>query len=867
MNERTWLDSNRDLRALVGNRDWSATALGDQSTWPHHLRTAVDIVLGSPMAMILIWGTEHVIIYNSAYSMLAGDCHPAALGKTVPEVWPEHLEWYRAVLKAGFSGQSLSYKEQPFIVERGGKAEGAWFDLSYSPVRDERAQVSGILCTVVDATETVQSRLRHVSAEMALRLRENELSVIYDNVREIVFYLSVEGSGCFRFLLANRAFHEATGLDERQVIGRLVQQVIPEPSCTLVLQHYRHAIESGTSVGWEEITEYPSGRKTGLVTVTPVFDAHGACTNLIGTVHDITRSKQIEAALREETAILELLNRTGAAIGSTLEIDKLLQLVTDAATQLAGATLGAFFYNATGAEGDALTLRALSGAPREAFEKFGYPHATGLFGQTLNGTPVIRIDDVSSDPRYGHSAPHHGMPPGHLPVRSYLAVAVVSRSGGAIGGLFFGHPAPGVFSERAERLVLAVAAQAAVAIDNARLYEAVQKSAEERENLLASERAARAGAERSSAMKDEFLAMLAHELRNPLAPISSAARYLGMAYKSEPRIDQVAAVITRQVDHMTRIVDDLLDMSRITRGLVTIKKEACDFNEILANAVDQVMPLIESKKQSLTLHGARHPLVIEGDKTRLIQVFANILNNAAKYTQAGGAITLELETAAPDALHIFIRDNGPGMEPDLLQNVFELFVQGKRAPDRSEGGLGLGLALVKKIVELHAGSVTADSKGIGQGSTFNVRLPVLQEQGRPGRPSLQESTLASPCRRASILLVDDNVDAANSLALLLQANGHSVTVKHDGADALQYAASAVPEIMLVDIGMPGMDGYTLARKLRTLPQTANAVLIAITGYGQPEDRQRAEAAGFTHHLVKPVDAERLLALLARGTAL
>ena len=864
MKERAWLDSNAELGALVSTHDWSASPLGDMSTWPPSLRTAVDIVLSSPMAMILICGPAHVIIYNGAYSVMAGIRHPWALGKTVLEVWPEKWDWYCAVLQAGFSGQSLSYREQPFIVERNGKVEEDWFDLCYTPVRDERSQVSSLLCTVVDATEAVGRRQRLESAVIALRQRENELSAIYDNVREIIFYLSVESEGSFRFLLSNQAFHEATGLSESQVVGCLVQQVIPEPSCTLVLEHYRHAIETRTAVSWEETTEYPSGKKTGLVTVTPVFNAQGICTNLIGTVHDVTRSKQIEAALIDETAILELLNRTGAAIGSTLEIEKLLQLVTDAGTQLTGATFGAFSYNTATAESDALTLFSLTGAPREAFERLGQPAATALFGPTFAGTPVIRIDDVLSDPRYGLSTPHHGMPPGHLPVRSYLAVSVVSRSGKVIGGLFFGHSTPGVFTERTERMVLAVAAQAAVAIDNARLYEAVQKSAEEREQLLASERAARAEAERMSAMKDEFLAMLAHELRNPLAPISSAASYLGMAYKSEPHIDQVAGIITRQVNHMTQIVDDLLDMSRITRGLVTIKKTPCNFNEVVANAVDQVRPLLDAKRQTLTVRGVQRLLHIEADRTRLVQVFANILSNAAKYTPAGGEITFDVETAGPDDLHVSIRDNGPGMDIDLLQHVFELFVQGKRAPDRSEGGLGLGLALVKKIVELHSGRVTAYSEGIGQGSTFSVTLPVLRAHGQQGREPVQRISLTRPGSGPSILLVDDNVDAANSLALLLQASGHSVTVKYDGAEALQHAASDAPEVVLIDIGMPGMDGYTLSRRLRNHPHTADAVLIAITGYGQAVDRQRAEAAGFSHHFVKPVDATRLLALLARG---
>jgi CheY-like chemotaxis protein/two-component sensor histidine kinase len=367
-------------------------------------------------------------------------------------------------------------------------------------------------------------------------------------------------------------------------------------------------------------------------------------------------------------------------------------------------------------------------------------------------------------------------------------------------------------------------------------------------------------------MKDEFLAMLAHELRNPLAPISSASKYLGMAFRSEPRIGQVAEIITRQVDHMTRIVDDLLDMSRITRGLVTLRKAPCDFDEILAHAVDQVQPLIESKRQNLQVRNSRGSTYIDADRTRLIQVFANILNNAAKYTPEGSDITVDVEAAAPDALRISIRDNGPGMDEELLRNVFDLFVQGKRAPDRSEGGLGLGLALVRKIVELHSGSVTAYSQGVGQGSMFSVTLPTLQAHGQAGRVPTQQSEPAGPCDGPNILIVDDNVDAANTLAMLLRANGHQVAVKHTGEDALQHCAHEAPDVMLIDIGMPGMDGYRLARNLRKLPQTANAVLIAVTGYGQAKDRQRAEQAGFTHHFVKPVDSAQLLLLLGRDTS-
>lgn len=582
---------------------------------------------------------------------------------------------------------------------------------------------------------------------------------------------------------------------------------------------------------------------------------------------EAVKRARAEQTLREETRMLELLNQTGQIVASTLDMPSLLQSITDAATQLTGAQFGAFFYNTTDERGDAYMLYTLSGAPREAFDDFGHPRATPLFGPTFTGT-LIRSDDVINDPRYGKWRPHHGLPPGHLPVRSYLAAPVVSSSGQTIGALFFGHPAVGVFSKRTEQLITAVAAQAAVAIDNARLYKEAQQAAKERETSLLRERDARAEAERLSRMKDEFLAMLAHELRNPLAPISTAAELLKMMYAKDPHVHKSSEIISRQVTHMTRLIDDLLDVSRVTRDLVTLNKACIDLRTVIQEALDQVRPLIDEKKHQVSLQLPKDWVLVHGDETRLIQAVANVLNNAAKYTPAGGTIDMVLE-ADQQQCQLRIRDNGSGIASDLLPEVFGLFTQGARTLARSQGGLGLGLALVKKLVELHDGHVNAHSGGIGQGCEFTIVLPVTISSTitTPGtalrwQDDDQHEVFTRPLS-LRLAVIDDNADAANALASLLRAKGHTVSVYYTAEDALRAVVNEVPQALLVDIGLPDMDGYELARRLHMLPQTVNSMLIAVTGYGQLQDREQSMAAGFSHHLVKPVDMSVLTAILGQ----
>ena len=363
--------------------------------------------------------------------------------------------------------------------------------------------------------------------------------------------------------------------------------------------------------------------------------------------------------------------------------------------------------------------------------------------------------------------------------------------------------------------------------------------------------------------QNEFLAMLAHELRNPLAPISAAAALLKLPGADERRVRHASEVIGRQVKHMTELVDDLLDVSRVTRGLVTLVKKNVDLRVVVASAVEQARPSIEARRHLLRLNMGAENATVSGDQTRLIQVIVNLLTNAAKYTPHGGQIVLDLSVQGCEVC-LCVSDNGSGIEPSLLPHIFDLFTQGERTPDRAQGGLGLGLALVKSMVALHGGRVQADSRGPGEGSAFSIFLPlvagaeiILPSDSMP----LPLSPRAPQSRPLELVIVDDNVDAAESLAALLSTAGHSVTVLENGLSTLQYAAEHQPQVFILDIGLPDMDGYQLARRLKAQPATANAVFIALTGYGQAHDKVLAKAAGFDHHFVKPVEWQELLQAL------
>jgi signal transduction histidine kinase len=357
--------------------------------------------------------------------------------------------------------------------------------------------------------------------------------------------------------------------------------------------------------------------------------------------------------------------------------------------------------------------------------------------------------------------------------------------------------------------------------------------------------------------KDEFLATLGHELRNPLAPILNSLEILKLSGAfDDDRMRPACAVMERQVHHLNRLVDDLLEVSRITRGIIEVKKEPLDLAAIVRAAVETSRPVLDNLRHELVVDLDGDSMCVAGDPVRLTQVFANLLNNAAKYTNPGGRITVSTRHEGSEAI-VSVKDNGIGIAPALLGQVFDMFMQVDRSTRRSQGGLGIGLTLVRSLVGMHGGSVEARSDGPGLGSEFIVRLPLLVDVSVTTTESRRVETL--PARR--ILIVDDSRDGGESLAMLLRVLGAEVALAHSGRNALESVETFKPDVVLLDIGMPGMDGYEVARRIRSNPANRHISLIALTGWGQDEDRKRSVAAGFNHHLVKPADIEQLRQLL------
>jgi signal transduction histidine kinase/CheY-like chemotaxis protein len=400
-----------------------------------------------------------------------------------------------------------------------------------------------------------------------------------------------------------------------------------------------------------------------------------------------------------------------------------------------------------------------------------------------------------------------------------------------------------------------LAGRAAMALENARLYRTLERE-------IARSREAEEELQDANRRKDEFLAMLSHELRNPLAPIRNAVELMRRVGTNEQRVVMARDVIDRQVTQLARLVDELLDVSRISQGKIVLKKEPVELSKIVAHSVETVRPMIDQREQRLTIEVSPHPVWLMGDFARLSQVLANLLNNASKYTPDHGRIRLAAAGEHGFAT-ITVEDNGTGIESELLPRVFELFVQGDRGLDRAQGGLGIGLTLVKRLIELHQGKVEAQSPGPGKGATFRVTLPSVSAVHTQATPFKPETTSPQVYGRR-VLVVDDNLDAAESTAAFLRLEGHEVKTVGDGTEALSSVPVFAPHVIVLDIGLPGLDGYAVARQLRERGDTNHILLIAMTGYGQREDRERAMGAGFDYHFVKPTNPGQIQRAIEQG---
>jgi PAS domain S-box-containing protein len=720
-----------------------------------------------------------------------------------------------------------------------------------------------------------QSRVELMQAKDALEQRSDELAHALAMLRATLestanAILVTDNNG--RIVDCNSALmnlwdvprERLIGSDHRALVGELAPSRIRQPELFLQQLDKRYA-ESPS--GAADLVQLSDGRMVERVSKSQTID--GREVGRVWTYRDITDRHSSETSLREESGILELLNRTGAAIAATLDLEALLQVITDSATQLSGAQFGAFFYNTVDADGEAFLLYSLSGAPREAFERFGQPRATALFGPTFHGEGPIRIDDVLTDPRYGQWAPHHGMPPGHLPVRSYLAVPVLARDGEVIGGLFFGHARPGMFSERAERVVRGVAAQASIAIDNARLYEDVKSAALEHQRLADSERHARGEAERISRMKDEFLATLSHELRTPLNAILGWSHILMLGKAGPDQVAQGLETIVRNAKAQTRLIEDLLDMNRIISGKVRLDVQPTDLAGVVDAAVESIRPAAEAKDVRLRKIIDPGAGPVSGDPNRLQQVVWNLLSNAVKFTPKHGKVDVLLERVNSH-LEITVTDDGEGIAAEFLPHVFDRFRQADSSTTRHHGGLGLGLSIVKQLVELHGGSVSAKSAGKGTGANFVVALPLAAVRHEPSREhpgtdkNLPPESFDVALDAVTVLVVDDEQDARELICQVLGQCGAVIISAASAAEGLALIQRHKPDVIVSDIGMPEKDGYQFIRELRRLPANAGGQTpaVALTAFARSEDRARAIMAGYQMHIAKPIEPHELLVTIA-----
>jgi signal transduction histidine kinase/CheY-like chemotaxis protein len=538
--------------------------------------------------------------------------------------------------------------------------------------------------------------------------------------------------------------------------------------------------------------------------------------------------------LEAESAAAELrrLQTISDVALTSLAVDDLLRELLGRVRTVLGVDSGAVLL--IDRDRQVLIHRAVSGL-EEGLDQLPIPVGEGFSGRVAQAQGPVVAEDISKIPMYRPLLAARG-------IRSLLGAPLIV-AGRATGVIRVCSTRPRHFDEADARLLQLVADRVALAIEHAHLYEA--------------ERSARSEAEAANRTKDQFLAMLAHELRNPLAPIRSGIYVIGRRLAGDPMVERAQRIIERQLQHLTRLLDDLLDVARITQGKIELVRVPLDLGTIVSEAVDAARGLLDGKGHSVGLNLPERPVRLAADPTRLVQIVSNLLSNAAKYTPANGIVTV---TAGEERgwATITVEDNGIGIAPELLPRVFDLFSQLDPSTARTEGGLGVGLTLVRRLAELHGGRVTARSRGRGQGSAFVVHLPAGVRTVPPPAGAAQPQATV----RRRILVVEDNADAATMLRTALELDGHHVRTAADGPAGVAEALSDKPDIMLVDIGLPGMDGYEVARQARRALGSSVA-LVALTGYGQPADRRRATEAGFDAHLVKPLDPDKLKDLIAR----
>ncbi|HET6853936.1 MAG TPA: PAS domain S-box protein [Pyrinomonadaceae bacterium] len=797
--------------------------------------------------------------WNQGAQRIFGYTADEVIGKSVTILIPEgHLDEEPSILARLRAGQRIEHYETVRVRKDGRLIN---ISLTVSPIRGPHGKIVGASKIARDITEQRQARqaLDEASERLRLALAASRLGDWSWDAKTDVITMSDIAAEMFGIpsgpYLTWEQLRELLHIEDRERAKLGVEQALAEHTDYDI--EYRLERGDGREV-------WVSARGRG------VYGDGGEVVGMLGFVQDISTRKANEETLREQADALRTLYEVGQIISAELDLHKTVQAVTNAATELTGARFGSFFYNVLNEEGASYMLYTLAGVPREAFEHSPMPRATDLFSPTFRGEGVVRIGNVKLDPRYGKNSPYYGMPEGHLPVVSYLAVPVISRSGEVLGGLFFGHPEPDVFTERDETLVFSLASQAAIAMDNARLYETAKRAREEAEKAATDNERLYRQAEESSRLKEEFLATISHELRTPLSAILGWARMLRLGQLSESDETKALDTIERNARAQAQLVDDLLDVSRIITGKLRMDVRPTDPNSFIDAAVEAVRPAAEAKGVRVQKVIDTGEVSIPGDPVRLQQVVWNLLSNAIKFTPRDGRVQIRSQRVNSH-LEIIVSDTGQGISPDFLPHVFDRFRQADQKTSRQHGGMGLGLAIVRHLVELHGGTVSANSEGEGHGATFTVMLPIspvyqVDSSGSRVHPAAREllpaDDVADRLDGMRILVVDDEADTRELLRQGLEYCGAKVKVVGTAGEALDSLVTFAPDILISDIGMPGVDGYELIRRIRGLPANnlRRIPAIALTAYTRVEDRLHALRAGYDMHVPKPVELAELVAV-------
>jgi PAS domain S-box-containing protein len=765
-----------------------------------------------------------------------------------------------------------------------------------------------------DVRDALAERDRQAAA---LAESERQLSLIYHHTSDCLYLARVEPGERYTFLSVNETFLKVSGYIREQVVGRPMEEVVPAANHDLVRGKYREAIATRRPVVYVEAADLPAGRRYGEVTLTPIVGPDGAVTHVLGSIQDVTAQREAEAAVRRNEAWLQLVIDAVPALVSFLGRDLRYRFANRAYVDWFGLTpdqvVGRELRELLGEEVFAHRRPYLAAALRGEAVRFEGPteHARlGTRHTEVTYTPhreggevagcFVHVIDVTDRKRAEAALRESEERLRNIFDQATAGIAQVDLTGRfllvnrrfcEITGYTadqlrekacadITHPDDRACDRAMFETALAarepyVIEKRYVRPDGSPVW--VRNSVSEvragdgppRHMLAVSiditdRKRAEEALKEADRRKDEFLALLAHELRNPLAPIRNGLQVMRLAGDNADAVAKARAMMDRQLAHMVRLIDDLLDVSRISRNKMELRRSRVLLSDVISSAVETARPQVEAGGHELTVSLPPEPVYLDADLTRLAQVFANLLTNSAKYTEPGGHIWLTAERRGNEVV-ASVRDTGIGIPGEALPNIFDMFSQVDRSLERTAGGLGIGLALVKGLVEMHGGTVAAASDGPGAGSTFTVRLPALagEPEPLPVAPADANGHALGPARR--VLVVDDNRDSAGSMAAMLRLLGHEVATAHDGLEAVAAAEAFRPEVILMDVGMPRLNGLDATRRIREQDWGRRPTIVALTGWGQDADRARTRAAGCDGHLVKPVslfDLQNLLTELA-----